>query len=252
MKDRAPAVRRFWRPCVRQDKPPGERHNLILVPVEFVFLCRSQLAPALALKAGIVLPNLFSECSRVQGIHRERGRITRRPPILHAIALFGVLALCSPVELISAVPARHVKISKVRILSTDRGRTRENRCSGQTEGSSGFYSRHRRTLLPNLAGHENKNIVPPVGVGLRCFDHCPRCQLHGHGSSKARWRNDNDNRYRGWRSPIREGQYFPEHRWHVPESSLHGFYSISERSTVSQSSALRRENGVCVWENQSL
>ena len=31
--------------------------------------------------------------------------------------------------------------------------------------------------------------------------------------------------------------------------SLHSFYSISERGAVSESSAVRRENDVCVWQN---
>jgi hypothetical protein len=40
-------------------------------------------------------------------------------------------------------------------------------------------------------------------------------------SVKRRWRgraNDNDNRHRGWCSPVWEGQHFPEHGWYVPEA----------------------------------
>jgi hypothetical protein len=51
MKGRIAAICRFWRACVRQDKPACERHNLIFVRIEFVFLSGSQLASALALKA---------------------------------------------------------------------------------------------------------------------------------------------------------------------------------------------------------
>jgi hypothetical protein len=123
------------------------------------------------------------------------------------------------------------------------------KCQGDT---AAFILDIRESCYLVSPTHETKNIVRASHARLYCFDHCSRFQLHGRGSSEARWANDNDNRHRGWCSPVWQGQHFPEHGWYVPESSLHRFYSISERGAVSQSAAVRRKNGVRLWKDQSL
>jgi hypothetical protein len=148
MKVRTGAVCCFWRACVRQDKPARERHDLVFVFIEFVFLCCGQLAPAFTLKARIVITNLFQESNRVQRVDREPRQIPRDPAILHLVALSGVLALRSPLGLVDAVPPRHVQVSKLSVpRGTDRGGTcqqRDNDC--RAKGGHDFHSRRLDSL----------------------------------------------------------------------------------------------------------